>query len=87
MNKTKVIQNFCDDILQYPSILNEDIMTHLCISAGLIEDHITGQGCDVLNKNSLELASYILKHISSCSRKIQDDAYFLLVELSCNTVH
>ena len=88
MKKSEIIKALCNDLLQYPGvlILTEDMMNHLCISAGLIEDHVTGRGCDVLGKTVSELAQYIERHISFCSKKIQDDAYFLLIELSCNTM-
>lgn len=86
MQKTKIVQDYCNDILCC-SWINEEMSDNLLVAAGLVEDDITHTGCDVLGKTASELARYIRENISFCSKKIQEDTYFLLVELSCNTVH
>ena len=87
MEKSAIIQDFCSEILEYPVTLNEEITENLLVAAGLVEDDITKAGCDVLGKSTLEHAQYIRENIMFCSKKIQDDAYFLMIELSCNTLH
>jgi len=86
MEKSTIIQDLCSDILCC-SWINEEMSESLLIAAGLVEDHVTGQGCDVLGKTASELAGYINNHISVCSRRILDDVYFLLFELPGSTVH
>lgn len=86
MERSTIIQDYCADIICC-SWINEKMLDNLLVAAGLVEDDITKAGCDVLGKTVSELALYIGENIAFCSRKIQDDAYFLLIELSCSTVH
>ena len=86
MEKSIIIQDYCSDILCC-SWINEEMSDNLLVAAGLVEDDITKAGCDVLGKTSLELASYIRDHIASCTKEILDQAYCLLIELSCRTAH
>lgn len=86
MEKFTIIQDYCNDILCCPWV-NEEMSGNLLIAAGLVEDDITKAGCDVMDWSSRKAAVYIRENIMFCSKKIQDDAYFLLVELSCSTVH
>jgi len=41
MEKVEAIKDLCSDLIFYPVIFNQDIATHLMVSAGLIENDIT----------------------------------------------
>jgi hypothetical protein len=86
MKKVAVIQDFCSDILRYHDILSEEMMYHLSISAGLMENSVTHAGCDVLDWSTRKTAEYILKHITICSENVLDDVFFLLLKMP-DTVH
>ena len=86
MKKLTIIQDYCSDIICC-SWISDEMSQNLLVAAGLVEDAVTRAGCDVFGKTSLELALYIRENITFCSKKIQDDTYFLLIELSRNTVH
>jgi len=87
MEKVDAIKDLCSDLIFYPVIFNQDIATHLMVSAGLIENDITKSGCDDwFNRGMIETARYIRENVASCSDRTLDDVYFLLLQMS-GTVH
>jgi hypothetical protein len=87
MQKIDDIRKICSDILYPSGILCPEIRDYLSISAGIIEDEITKEGCrDWFSRSTADTVSYILDKLEHCSEETQSMLYFLLIEMS-GTVH
>jgi hypothetical protein len=87
MQKVDGIKKLCSDILYPPGILCPEIRDHLSISAGIIEDDITKEGCsDWFSRSTTDTICYILDKLEHCSEETQSILYFLLIEMT-GTVH
>jgi hypothetical protein len=87
MQKVDDIKELCSELLYNPGIHSQKLMKHMILSAGLIENDITQEGCDDWFERSMsETALYISKKVSYCSNRTLDDVHFLLLEMS-GTVH
>lgn len=83
MKKVDAIKELCSELLYDSGIHSQEIMKHLTLSAGLIENDITQEGCDDWFERSMnETARYIRGKVCLCSNKTLDDVHFLLLEMS-----
>lgn len=83
MKKVDAIKELCSELLYDSGNHSQKLMKHMILSAGLIENDITQEGCDDWYERSItDTAGYIRKKVSSCSRKTLDDVHFLLLEMS-----
>lgn len=87
MKKVAEIKGLCSELIYNPGIHSQEIIKHLSLSAGLIENDITQEGCDDWFERSMsDTARYIREKVTLCSNRTLDDVYFLLLEMS-GTVH
>jgi len=87
MKKVHAIKKLCSELLYNPDIHSQKLMKHMILSAGLIENDITQEGCDDWYERSItDTAGYIRGNVSLCSNRTLDDVHFLLLEMS-GTVH
>ena len=84
MNKIDAIKEYCSDLL-YSSEVNQVARKHLILSAGLIENDLTNEGCgDWFERDMIETARYINENVSSCTHQTLDDVHLLLLEIKEN---
>jgi len=84
LNKIDAIQEYCSDLL-HSSEVNQVARKHLILSAGLIENDLTNEGCgDWFERDMIETARYINENVSSCTNQTLDDVHLLLLEIKEN---
>jgi hypothetical protein len=87
MKKVDDIKVLCSELLYNSENHSQKLMKHMTLSAGLIENDITQEGCDDwFEKSITDTAGYIRGNVSLCSNRTLDDVHFLLLEMS-GTVH
>jgi hypothetical protein len=87
MKKVDAIKELCSELLYDSGSHSQKLIKHMILSAGLIENDITQEGCDDWYERSMsDTAGYIREKVALCSNRTLDDVHFLLLEMS-GTVH
>jgi glycine cleavage system aminomethyltransferase T len=77
MQKIDAIKKLCSEFISKSGIHSQDIRDYLCISAGIVEDDITHEGCDDwFLRSTADTAKYIMDKLEYCSEESQSKVYF-----------